>query len=199
MARDLTSSYLYCLKVTLRDSDPPIWRMIAVSPDMTLADLHVILQAVMGWEEDHQHQFVIGRRRYGIPDGGWLWFGSKDEVQVQLGQVVRKPGTSFLYEYDFGDQWEHDIEFLHTMDPALVRTCPTCLDGQGKCPPEDCGGIEDYQAILSILADPQHPDHVDVRQDLGKRFNPAAFSKSTVNTRLKNRLQAYSEDQAFFK
>lgn len=186
MRKELTTPDLYCLAVTLRDSNPPIWRMIVVSSDTTLAHLHDILQATMGWEDAHMHQFVIAGKRYGTPDGSWLWFGPKDETKVQLRQVVRKPGTVFLYEYDFGDQWQHDVEFLNTADPNLPRAIPTCVDGQGKCPPEDCGGIEAYQDMLRILDNPQDPDYPELRQYLGKRFNPAAFSKSNVNARLKN-------------
>jgi len=198
MAKELATPELYCLAVTLRDSNPPIWRMIVVSSDTTLANLHVILQATMGWENAHMHEFVIAKQRYGILHTGWTWFGPKDEIRVQLGQVVRKPRTSFLYEYDFGDQWQHDVEFLNTVDPGLAHTNLSCLNGQGKCPPEDCGGIDAYQDMLCILDNPQHPDYPDVRQYLGKRFNPAAFSKSNVNARLKNCLRTGFSASALF-
>lgn len=125
-------------------------------------------------------------------------FGPKDETIVQLRQVVRKPGISILYQYDFGDQWEHDVEFLNIVDPNLPLKYPTCLGGQGKCPPEDCGGIDAYQDMLQILADPQDPNYLSVRQYLGKRFNPAAFSKSNVNARLKNCLRPDFSAYALF-
>jgi hypothetical protein len=59
---------LYQIKVTLRDIDPPIWRRIQVWEDTTLSQLHQILQIVMGWEDCHLHEFMIGRRLYSIPD-----------------------------------------------------------------------------------------------------------------------------------
>ena len=59
---------VYQIKVTLRDSQPPIWRRIQVRSDTTLAKLHRTVQRVMGWEDAHLHQFVIGGEYYGIPD-----------------------------------------------------------------------------------------------------------------------------------
>src|SRR5438132_6528213 len=45
------------LRITLLDVEPQVWRLIAVPTDLTLADLHIVLQAVMGWENRHLHQF----------------------------------------------------------------------------------------------------------------------------------------------
>ena len=49
---------IYQFKVTLKGSDPPIWRRFQV-PDLTLGELHDVLQVVMGWEDSHLHQFII--------------------------------------------------------------------------------------------------------------------------------------------
>lgn len=47
------------LKVTLRHTRPPIWRRVQVRSDISLLQLHDILQVVMGWTDSHLHQFVI--------------------------------------------------------------------------------------------------------------------------------------------
>ena len=96
---------LYQLKVTLRDIQPPVWRRIQVWEDSTLAQLHTILQIVMGWEDYHLHQFVIGRRLYSVPDPDDDMYERKviDERRVSLGEVVPRVGTQFAYLYDFGD------------------------------------------------------------------------------------------------
>jgi hypothetical protein len=96
---------LYQLKVTLQDIHPPIWRRIQVWEDTTLAQLHTILQIVMGWEDCHLHQFVIGRRLYSVPDPDDDMYERKviDESRVPLGEVVPRVGTQFAYLYDFGD------------------------------------------------------------------------------------------------
>jgi hypothetical protein len=103
---------LYQLKVTLRDIQPPIWRRVQVWEDTTLAQLHTILQIVMGWEDCHHlHQLVIGCRLYSAPDPDDDIYERKviDESRVPLAEVVPRVGTQFTYLYDFGDSWEHDL------------------------------------------------------------------------------------------
>jgi hypothetical protein len=51
---------VYQMKVTLKGSKPPIWRRIQVASTTTLAQLHQVIQRVMGWESYHLYQFVVG-------------------------------------------------------------------------------------------------------------------------------------------
>ncbi|MDO9714753.1 plasmid pRiA4b ORF-3 family protein, partial [Paracraurococcus lichenis] len=53
------------LKVTLRDTKPPVWRRLLVPGATTLGDLHRAIQAAMGWEDCHLHTFDIEGRQYG--------------------------------------------------------------------------------------------------------------------------------------
>ena len=67
------SGAIYQLKVTLKDSDPPIWRRIQV-PDCTLGELHNVVQVVMGKQDNHLHQLIVRGEYYGPldpEDVGW--------------------------------------------------------------------------------------------------------------------------------
>jgi hypothetical protein len=55
-------SRIYQIKVTLKYSHPLIWRRIQVAGETTFHELHYILQRVMGWDDFHLHQFIIGDR-----------------------------------------------------------------------------------------------------------------------------------------
>jgi hypothetical protein len=57
-------------------------------------------------------------------------------------------GERFVYEYDMGDFWHHDIrlERILPLDPR--KTYPVCTDGAGDCPPEDCGGPWGYRTLM---------------------------------------------------
>src|SRR5262249_18501799 len=97
----------YQLKITLRDIDPLIWRRVLVPSQFTLFELHRVIQIAMGWEDDHLHDFTIDRRRYALPSEE-DFDEPIDEGKTRLAQVVRT-GSKLLYQYDFGDSWEHAI------------------------------------------------------------------------------------------
>ena len=136
---------IYQIKVTLRDSQLPIWRRIQVRSDTTLAKLHRILQCVLGWEDAHLHQFVIGGEYYGIPDPEEEPRRTKDGRKCRLSEVVPGEGSQFLYNYDFGDYWQHALVIEKTLPPQEGPRYPVCLAGARACPPEDVGGTPGYE------------------------------------------------------
>lgn len=174
------------IKVTLRDSHPPIWRGIQVRSDITLARLHRILQCVMGWEDAHLHLFVIRGQRYGLPDEGDISSRqTQDERNYKLGEVVANVPGRFAYEYDFGDNWQHilEIERLFAIEEGIHY--PRCLAGARACPPEDVGGIPGYKEFLEAIKDPKHPEHEDYLGWIGNNFDPEAFDIDVINRRLR--------------
>jgi len=98
--KQVSNLSIYQLKITLKGSKPPIWRRIQVISDITLHDLHQILQVVMGWSEYHLHQFIIGSRYYGRTDPDY-GADMRSENTVKLRQVVKSEKFKFNYEYDF--------------------------------------------------------------------------------------------------
>jgi len=66
-AKRSTTRVVYQIKVTLKGSKPPIWRRMQVTSETTLAQLHRILQGVMGWEGYHLYQFEVSGMEYGDP------------------------------------------------------------------------------------------------------------------------------------
>lgn len=130
---------VYQLKVTLRHVSPMIWRRLLVTSDTTIAQMHGILQTVMGWEDLHLHQFRIHGRTYGIYREGGISFRD-DPYQVKLRDFKLRKGERFVYEYDFGDFWQHDLRLEQVLPLEAGKKYPTCIDGEGDCPPEDCGG-----------------------------------------------------------
>jgi hypothetical protein len=142
------------LRITLREVEPTVIREIDVPKDSTLPELHHLFQAALGWTDSHLHQFVAGSTAYGVPDPeGWM--EHLDESEHRLKDLPAR----FVYLYDFGDGWEHDVENLGTGGEG-----PGCISGEGNCPPEDVGGPPGYQELLEILADPQHPEFAERRQ-----------------------------------
>ena len=131
---------IYQLKVTLLGTNPPIWRQLLVPADLTLAQLHDVLQIAMGWQECHLHEFSAGGRHFGRPDPEDRFMGMppvEDERRVRVSSVLRRIGAKAIYTYDFGDSWEHTHCSPETpagcSDPSLphVHRRPTCLSPRG--------------------------------------------------------------------
>ena len=130
---------VYQLKVALRDISPLIWRRLLVTRETTIAQLHDIVQIAMGWEDLHLHQFRIHGKAYGIYRDGGISFAD-DPHQVMLADFKLRTGERFIYEYDMGDFWQHDIRFEGVLPFDASTHYPVCTAGAGDCPPEDCGG-----------------------------------------------------------
>jgi hypothetical protein len=175
---------IYQLKVTLKESKPPIWRRILVPGDISLSKLHQILQIAMGWEDSHLHQFIVGGTYYGEPDPGFR-DEMKSERRVKLNQVAPHEKGRFTYEYDFGDSWEHQIVVEKIVPPEPGARYPVCTAGTRACPPEDCGGVWGYESLLEAIADPNNPEHDEMLEWVGEDFDPDAFDLEEINERLK--------------
>jgi|ERR1051326_669859 hypothetical protein len=168
------------LKVTLKHTKPPIWRRVQVRSDISLLQLHDILQVVMGWTDSHLHQFVIRGKTYTVldPDCDPSMI---DETEVKLDEVIHAPRTKFRYDYDFGDGWEHELVVEKILPPDPATHYPVCLDGKLACPIEDSGGPWGYYEKLKIVKDPRHPDHADIVGWMPEDFDPEAFDRQAVN------------------
>lgn len=173
---------IFRIKVTLRDTRPPIWRRLLVRDTMSLREFHGLLQLAMGWTDSHMHQFKKGQIHYGSPHTGLE--GALNESKVKLEDVFRKPKDRILYEYDFGDGWLHDVALEEIMEPEPAGKYPWILAGKRACPPEDCGGVYGYYRMLEALADPTDPEHEDMLEWLGEGFDPEDFDAYERNVRL---------------
>ena len=174
---------LHQIKVTLADIRPPIWRRLLLSPEITLGKLHRIVQTAMGWGNCHLHRFLQDGREYSDPncelDGVIL-----DERKVTLGAVLPQPGSRLIYEYDFGDAWQHELLCEEIIESDAQTGPAICLDGARECPPEDSGGPGAYSDLLRILKNPKHRDYAEMHDWLGDRFDPERFNCEVINARL---------------
>lgn len=183
------SNIVYQLKISLHMSQPEIWRRFLVSGNTTLDELHDIIQIVMGWDNQHLYQFLINDRIYGDAELGTSGQRS-DAAEVTLESLIKRPKTQFIYEYDFGDGWEHEVlvEKIKPRAQFQVDHIPICLEGAQACPMEDCGGILGYYDILTALQDPTHPQHTEMRElwgEYGSHIKPEHFDIRWVNAALR--------------
>jgi hypothetical protein len=142
---------VYQLKISLIDIEPPIWRRMQVAQAVGLPRLHGILQVAMGWTDAHLHEFRVGDVRFGEPDHEFEP-SPIEYTTIQLNQIAPRIGSTCIYEYDFGDGWEHLIEVEDALPvESITDLLPRCVAGERACPPEDVGGAYGYANFLVAL------------------------------------------------
>ncbi len=189
--RRKTPMQIYQLKIVLNGSKPPIWRRVLVASDIRLSRLHQVIQRVMGWENYHLHQFVVGKRPnfvfYGelTPEYGNFGPPMENEALTKLNQLLKSAKDNFVYEYDFGDGWEHTILLEKILPPEDGGVYPRCIKGKRACPIEDSGGIWGYENLLNIITDPKNPEYEELLDWVGDDdFDPEYFDLDAVNRAL---------------
>ena len=174
---------LYELRVQLKDMRPPVWRMLLVPQQATLHDLHRVLQAAMGWSDSHLYLFHIGGSLYGEPNPEW-GRDIRNSKRTRLEEIAHEGSRSFLYEYDMGDSWMHEITLQRTVE-SKGKGSPQCTDGARACPPEDCGGPPGYEDFLEAISDPRHEQHEFMLDWADGEFDPEYFDIAAVNSALR--------------
>ena len=139
----------------------------------------------MGWTDSHLHQFIIDEIYYSVPSP-YDDFPIKDELRFSLAQIAPEEKSKIIYEYDFGDSWEHQIlvEKIFALDPAV--SYPVCIKGKRACPPEDVGGTWGYEEFLKALGDSDNPKHLESLEWWGESFDPEAFNLEEINIQLQH-------------
>lgn len=164
---------MFQFKISLNYSDPAIWRRVLVPVSFTFRKFHKVIQELFGWEEEHMHEFLVGK----------AYQSDKIEDSVSLENYFTRPKQKATYLYDFGDDWDHAIVFEKWQEDATEKHA-VCIDGQLNAPPEDCGGMHGYYAMMETIQDKAHPEYESLQEWLGK-FDPATLDMALVNKRLK--------------
>jgi len=188
--RSRRSKLVHQFLVVLSGTNPLIWRRIQVPEKYSFWDLHVAIQDAMGWLDYHLHEFRLldaAQRNVvsiGIPSDDDL-----EDRPVMPGWQV--PLSTFFdqqnwhapaatYAYDFGDDWQHVLVHEDMESADDDTTYPRCLAGQGRCPPEDCGGVRGYAEFLQVIVDPAHEERESTLQWAGGSFDPHVFDPAAV-------------------
>ena len=183
---------VYQFKITLKDSDPPIWRTIQVPSTYSFYGLHVAIQDAMGWHDDHLHEFRVQTKT-----GEDILFKlqlkkriyTRDETVLPEDKHVISDyedilSSLFIYRYDFDRNWVHHVKLEKTLVTETNVSYPRCVNGERACPPEDCGGIDDYEDLLYVLADPENENHEDAQEwvetQINGTFDPEHFDPHAV-------------------
>lgn len=188
-ASGVSSPELYCFKISISGIKPEIWRRVQVSSETTITQFSEIIQILFDWEGYHLHKFM-----FPTPFGKALDF-NQENLAVALASIKLHPGDSILYEYDFGDQWLHEIVLERVGTLSQTGNYPVCTSGKNAGPPEDCGGPEAYINARNYLSRQKGrrgkaaPGRIsasekDFYRGNYRGFDPDKFEKDKINKRL---------------
>ena len=185
-------------ELSLLHIEPRIWRrFLLAAEDATFLDLHHAIQEADTWTDMHLWQFrEAGRRGEAIaamPEDEEMGFDGLENngppaEDVLLSQFFKRMGQKCIYDYDFGDGWEHEVELRQRVElPEVFYRRLT--DGHRAFPPEDCGGVWGYYACLVVVRpeaaaemDLQDisPEEIEERREWVGDWNPEEFELDKI-------------------
>ena len=179
------------IKVWLLGVSPMVWRRVLVPINLTLRELHGVIQVAMGWEGLHLYQFRLRAARYGS------WELSAASPDVTLAALRFRTGARFVYEYDLNIPWRHEIRIEDRLEPEAGKAYPACSGGSGACPPEDCGGPADFMRrrddMLSLEALEDLSTMAEIIGEVALERRPEVLDNEEMRWRLE---QAVEHSQA---
>ena len=182
----MESANIYELKITLKGIKPTIYRTIQIEDNRTFFELHVAIQIAFGWDDSHLHVFEINNDRIGINEfDGFKDDSIIDEKTIRLFQTNLTEKKKFKYTYDFGDDWEHEIQVTKILEPKDTFY-PNCIKGARNTPPEDCGGIDGFEDFKEIMGNRKHPEFKETKAWYGGMYDEDLFLKELINESFKN-------------
>lgn len=173
-----------------KTSKPPVWRKLKVPENFTFDRFHIAIQNTFGWLNSHLYEFSEkgdgSSFQIEIPHVD-SEVEAVDSRKIKLKDIFEHEKQTFIYLYDFGDDWTHKIT-LEKITSEKIKA-PSCISGKGKRPPEDCGGIWGYQYFLEILSNPKHPEYKEMREwaglEDGEEWDVNEFDLEIANKMIK--------------
>ena len=169
------------IRIELQEIEPRIWRRVDVPLSTTLLALHDIVQIAFRWTDSHLFEFEVGGRIYGEPENDL--FGERriyKAASLRVKTVVARGVERFLYVYDFGDEWRHDLFIEEVREGEPDVDYPAFVEGERRGPPEDVGGVSGFMEFLEATRNPFHEEHESVVRWYGKRFEPEDIDERWV-------------------
>ena len=161
------------IRIELQDLEPKIWRRVDVPVSSTLMALHDVIQIAFSWTDTHLFEFVVGERSYAeaMPEYADLDQKIYNAKYLRLKTIIGRSVRRFVYIYDFGDNWRHDVIIEEVRDGDADIDYPAFVDGARRRPPEDVGSFEGYMNFLEAALDPTHTKHGEMLSWYGRPFD----------------------------
>lgn len=195
----------YEIKVTIKNTHPPVWRRLQIPSGITFHQLNAIIQLAFDWCGYHLYEFEIGSASYregkliGIPDEDSISFGHEiiDATKTKIDKYFENY-KKMKYTYDFGDDWVHDITIEKVVETDIKLKNPICIKAKMANLPEDCGGPWGYEELLEILNDPKHERYEEMKEWVENGYSTWNDDRTYVDIdEINMRLEDYKDHAKF--
>ena len=131
---------IHRFKVSLRDK-PNIWRIIEIKENQMLSSLHKAIFKAFNRFEEHPYSFFMSNKPYdkeneytspGLDTHGM----SRLATRIRIDSLALHSGQRFLYLFDYGDEWWHEVELIGVSEKVPRGSYPRVVKKQGKSPPQ---------------------------------------------------------------
>ncbi len=195
----------YEIKVSIRDTHPPVWRRLQIPEGITFHELNAIIQLAFDWCGYHMYSFEVGATLHEegvfielpeMEDG--LWYHETKNSKKEKIDKYFKEYKKMKYTYDFGDNWIHDITIEKIVETDKKLKKPICIKAKMADLPEDCGGPWGYEELLDILADKKHERYAEMKEWVEGGFSTWYDDREYVDIeKINMRLDNYKEHAKF--
>ena len=160
------------LYIRLAEIEPPIWRRIVVPANLTLHQLHQVLQVTMGWTHSHLHQFIVPGTQESIyygktsPEDDYF---HKDDRRVPPGRHRAEREAPPLSTSTISATPGGVRSPLSVSHPPRKRNCriPGALMGSGPALLKTWAVSAAMPDFLEAWRDRSHPEHREPGSGLG--------------------------------
>ena len=189
----------YIIKVTIKNTHPPVWRRLQIPAGITFHELNAIIQLAFNWSGYHLYSFEIGNLLIEIPDDIFDDFDYKvinskrTKVDKYFDEIEK-----LEYTYDFGDNWIHNIQIENVAESEEKLKNPVCLKAKMASLPEDCGGPWGYEDLLDVINNPKDKRYQDMKDWLEQGYSVWYDDRTYVDlNRINRELEAYKDHAKF--
>jgi tetratricopeptide (TPR) repeat protein len=134
------NQFIHRFKVMLRDN-PDIWRIIDIKGNQMLSSLHKAIFKAFDRFEEHQYSFFLSNKPFDR-DSEYASPGLDTDVtgklatRIRIDSIALYGGPKFLYLFDYGDEWWHEVELISVTERVTRANYPRIVKKQGKSPPQ---------------------------------------------------------------
>ena len=124
---------IYILKVLL---DKNLWRIVKLSHNTELHELHLIIQKAFDFDNNHMYAFYTGtsyKNRKEFYCANPLGESNEyEDLTVEDAEIYK--GQKFMYLFDFGDMWKFEIQVIDFIENEETDLFPQIIESKGKSP-----------------------------------------------------------------